>query len=210
VKHSISHVLVIVDPDDESLATPLAAIQLTSGTGALVTLLHVDQRQARVKATAQLDAIANLHEVLLAPPDETIVAPVYSDDSRRQAVERLRVLREKLVAFGPDDLQIRVVCRRGDGVAETLAFVEEAGVDVVFVPAPSICNCPALRRLSSGLRESCPCLLQVVYPAHAHRVQRNSAARRWWNAMLSRWRKPGTLLSASPDRLAPEDVHSAG
>ena len=75
----ITHIMVLVVPEIDSLATQLAATQLASSTGALVTLLHVDDRGDQLQITSQLDAIENLHRVLLMPRQDTDVLPAYSE-----------------------------------------------------------------------------------------------------------------------------------
>ena len=165
VNQSITHVLVPVDPDDIAQTAQLAAMQLAANDGALVTLLYVHDRPTRTKPETGLDALSNLHDVMLAPPQESQIAPVYPDPTRERSIHRLREIREGLIRHGFDESQVRVAFRYGDPKDETASFIEEAGVDVVFIQSPATSESASLRRLAHELQHDCPCQLQIVHPA---------------------------------------------
>lgn len=196
---TITHVLVLVDPKDVSLATQIAAIRLAAGTGALVTLLHVNERGARIKATAQLDALENLHQILWALPHETIVSPVHSDDLRRQSIKLLNAMRDRLMEFVPDGLDVRVVYRSGDAAEETTQFIEDAGVDVVFIESPASSKNPEIRRLANKLQRCCPCQLQTVCSPNRRSETLWRMASKIGQKLWPKWRTSDRRLSPAAE-----------
>ena len=202
----ITHVLVPVDPQDDSQAAQLAALHLACGTNALVTLLHVQERHDRILVTAQLDALSNLHQIMRAPPEDNPITPVYPDTDSRKSIRSLRKVRNKLVAISPDDLQIRVACRRGDPVVETEAFINEAGVDVVMVESPATCKSSSLRRLARGLQQHCSCQLHIVHPPHTKSELPGQMIRAWWKSIASRWQKMGRTIAPSSKPLPSVEI----
>ena len=186
VNFSITHVLVPVDPNDGLQASQLAALQLASGMGAMVTLLYVHERYVRLKVTSELDALSNLHAVLSAPPEENQAAPVHADQDKRPALKRLQEMRDQLALVGPDDTDIRVAFRSGDPRREIDDFINETGVDVVMVQSPAACTSKMLRRIARMLQKRCPCQLQIVYPPHRPRPTLRSQLQSWWKS----WKSP--------------------
>lgn len=186
INFSITHVLVPVDPNDGLQASQLAALQLASGMGAMVTLLYVHERYVRLKVTSELDALSNLHAVLSAPPEENQAAPVHADPDKRPALKRLQEMRDQLALVGPEDMNIRVAFRSGDPRQEIDDFINETGVDVVIVQSPAACASKMLRRISRMLQQSCPCQLQIVHPPNCPRPTLRSQFHSWWKS----WRMP--------------------
>ena len=199
----ITHIMVLVVPEIESLATQLAATQLASSTGALVTLLHVDDRGDQLQITSQLDAIENLHRVLLMPRQDTDVLPAYSEVFRRAAIKRLDAMRDRLAALSPEGVDIRVAYRRGDAHAEVCAFIDEAGVDVVFIQSAISCRNATLRRLTKSLQRQCKCQIQIVHPPGTKASKNSSLITDCLNFVVARLRKQ--KLPLSPD-LLPSDA----
>lgn len=187
VTESISHILVPVVVDDESRDAQLAALQLATGAGALVTLLYVHERYADVRATAQLDAIENLHQVLLAPPGVSHAAPAYPDHDWRPALRRLLAMRDELSLKALEGLDVRVACRRGDPARETRSFIDEMGVDVVIAPSPDATRSKTMRRLTRQLQQHCSCRLHIVHPPRTAAPTLASTCRAWWDSLAARW-----------------------
>jgi hypothetical protein len=180
--------MVPVDPDFDSLASQLAAVQSASGTGALVTLLHIDERRARLMPSVQLDAVGNLHQMLFVPPEEATIAPAYPEKPLRKELKRLQAMRDRLMAVGPEGAHVRVAYRRGDAPAEAAAFIDDAGVDVVFLQSPASCRSATLRRLARTLQRGCACQIHIVHPPTARAVDRGWF-NQWWNSLVASWRK---------------------
>lgn len=176
--------LVPTGPDETSTAAAVAAIQLAAGAGALVTLLYVHDRRARFEATVELDAVANLHQVMMAPPEANQFAPAFPDRLRGQALKGLSAQCQELEAICPEGVQLRAVWRQGDPLQETLTFIEETGVDVVVALAAATCKSAAMRRLVRTLPHYCPCPLQTVFPPCTP-VRSFDWFRRAWNRCLS-------------------------
>jgi hypothetical protein len=197
VNYLISHVLVPVDPHDDTQAAQLAALQLAQGAGALVTLLYVHNPLARIETSNDIDAIRNLHAVMSAAPEDGLPVPVYSDNGRQESIGSLSHLRAWLAAIAPEGLQVRVVCRCGDALDETLSFIEEAGVDVVLIQSPADCKSPSLRRLARSLQQHCSCQLQIVHPPRRGAPASSFALlwRGWWRSIKSRLRTSGRARS---------------
>jgi hypothetical protein len=183
-------VLVPVDVEDDSRAAAMAGIHLASGSGALVTLLAVHEAEVTLTASAQLDAFDNLHRVLTAPLGSRQCAPAFPAADRERTLRQLRALRDRLAAQSPDHLQIRVVCREGDALDETRAFVEESGVDVVVVESPSTCRSTVLRPLARGLQIRCACHVHTIHPPWAARDSFATPLVCWWQRIVARWRRP--------------------
>jgi hypothetical protein len=194
--HRIHHVLVPVDVEDDSRASALAGVHLASGSGALITLLAVREPEVKFIPSAQLDAFDNLHRVLAAPPGARQFAPAFPAADREWTLRRLRTLRDKLAAQSPDHLQIRVVCREGEALEETRAFIEEAGVDVVVVEAPATCRSAVLRPLARGLQSRCACHVHAIHPPRPARESLAEVCARWWRALAVRC---GLASRATPD-----------
>jgi nucleotide-binding universal stress UspA family protein len=193
---SISHVLVPVDVEGESRAAAIAAIHLASGSGALITLLAVREPEVKFTPSAQLDAFDNLHRVLAAPPGARQFAPAFPAANREWTLRQLRTLRDRLAAQCPEHLQIRVVCREGEPIDEVRAFVEEAGVDVVVVEAPSTCRSAVLRPLARGLQNRCPCHVHTIHPPRPAAESLVEVCGRWWRELAVRC---GLAGRAAPD-----------
>lgn len=164
-----THVLVPVHPDEPSASgtAARAALHLAAGGGALVTLLYVHDRGGALEASAQLDALSNLHQIMMAPPMTNHAAPAFADLRRGKALAALSSQWSELTSLCPQGVQLRAAWRAGDPVAETVAFIDEAGVDIVVAPAPSSCRGGALRRLARVLPHSCSCQVQTVFPPRA-------------------------------------------
>ena len=144
----ITHILVPVDSDDDTRAAQLAAMRLAAGDGAMVTLLYVHDRHARMRSEAGIDSIANLHQVMSASPQDFLMTPVYPDHKKQQSLQHLRETREHLSLRGFDESLIRTAFRCGDATEETAKFIDEAGVDVVLIQSPGSLKSPILRRLA--------------------------------------------------------------
>lgn len=198
------HILVPIDPGDLSRAAPLAALQLASGAGALVTLLHVHDRCPEFTPTVQLDALSNLQLVLQAPPHVVECAPVFPDNQRRLSLQRLRALGRELESSRPEEVRLSLAWRQGNPLAETLAYVEESGVDVVVLPAPAACRSPMLRRFARELPPRCTCEVHIVHPSRSARGERSVPGAAAWRRFLQRWTpfwRPGRC--AEPEATQP-------
>lgn len=206
MNYAIDHVLVLVDPYEESQVAPLAAMRLAAGSGALVTLLYVRERIARFQATSQLSAIENLHQVLMAPPEDDQIAPVYPEQDRRPSMKRLRAMQSQLSLVGPEDLQIRVVFRRGDPVEETIGFINESGVDVVMVESPATCKSSSVRQLARDMQRHCTCQLQIVHPPRTKPTGPTAIFLGWWGSIVGRYRKLDRAVMPTAQRQPAADA----
>jgi hypothetical protein len=184
----LMHILVPVDLNDEAPAGPRLAVQLAAGSDALVTLLYVDPRPISLERSDQLDALTHLHAVTTLAPRASTYAPAYPEPPRAAMVKRLRAFRDQLadVAEGAD---VRLVWRRGDLLDETLAFIAEAGVDVVVADAPGRRASAEIRRLQTALLSRRPC---HVLTAHSPRAAAAARTNFWsahrWRRLVDRWR----------------------
>jgi hypothetical protein len=160
--HAPNHVLVPVHPDEPSAS-------------AMVTLLYVHDRRGKLEASAQLDAISNLHHIMMAPPGVDGIVPAFDDSRRAMALESLSGQWAELASMCPEGVQLRATWRQGAPLAESLAFIEEAGVDVVVVPAESACQGPAFRRLARTLPHSCSCQALTIFPPRPSTTKRRDS-----------------------------------
>lgn len=199
----IHHVLVPVDPNDKSQWAQDAALNLALGSGALITLMHVRECPRPIAAGGHLDAVSSLHEVMMLPAHDNAYIPAHREERRHALLPQLQAMQAALAAEIPDHVQIRVVCREGDAVAEVRAYIDEAGVDVVVVQSPQACKSPLLRRITRALEQRCSCQVQIVCPPNRIHV---SALSRWaiiWELLRARLLR-STSTAGSPARSAPD------
>jgi hypothetical protein len=199
VNEPLTHILAPVELSDAPGPGPQLAMQLASGAGSLVTLLYVDGRPESLQASGQLDAIACLHQVTLLPPRPSSYAPAFPLEPRTRALQRLHALREELAVRWPD-VDVRVVWRRGDVVTESLAFIDEAGVDLVVVDASLRRAAGAMRELQLELLRRRPCHLLTAHSPQAVAGRASLWSRARWRSLLRRWRAALASADAYPRR----------
>lgn len=184
----LMHILVPVDLNDEAPAGPRLAVQLAAGSDALVTLLYVDPRPTALERSDQLDALTHLHAVTTLAPRASAYVPAYPEPPRAAVVKRLRAVRDEL-ADAAEGADVRLVWRRGDLLDETLAFIAEAGVDIVVADAPGRRASAEIRRLQTELLSRRPC---HVLTAHSPRAAAAARTGFWstprWRRLVERWR----------------------
>ena len=112
-------------------------------------------------------------------------------------------MRDRLAALSPEGVDIRVAYRRGDAHAEVCAFIDEAGVDVVFIQSAISCRNATLRRLTKSLQRQCKCQIQIVHPPGTKASKNSSLITDCLNFVVARLRKQ--KLPLSPD-LLPSDA----
>jgi len=200
------HVLVPVDAAETPTEAAIAGLYLASASGALVTLLYVHERDATVAPSTQLDALSNLQSVLMAPAEASEFAPAYPDPRRAESQRALGLLWRRLQSICPDGVQLRAAWRQGDPLAETAGFIDEAGVDVVVVLAPSFCKSRAMRRLARALPHRCSCQLQTVFPPRASHPRAAATGGAWLRRLVAACRRlwsPAVAPPSAPPAPAP-------
>jgi hypothetical protein len=190
VSAAITHILAPVEPAGALPLGPRLAMQLASGSGALVTLLYVEPQAAALPRRDQLDALTHLHDVTGLAPQSAAFAPVHAGEPPGPVIRKLRAYREELAALAPDNVEIRLAWRRGDLLDETLAFIDEAGVDVVVIDAPERRASAAIRWLQVELLRRRPCHVLTAHSPRAAAAAEpcmESAGR--WRRLVERWRR---------------------